>query len=477
MLSPSSVETGAGLREVFRIALPASLSMLGPMLIRFVDAVMVSRLGGHTGPWCLDAQGVAAMTAFSVESLFVGIISVLNTFVGQNLGAGRLNRCGRYAWSALWACLLPAAAMASLALFAGPIFRLYGHADHLQVREVMYFRYMMVAAFLTLPGTVLETFFFGVQRAGIVFLVMLVSNVVNLVVNYLLVYGTFGFPRLELEGSAIASVIAWGVRFVMLLAMFLSPKIARRFGTRKPIRPDGGCIRDLLRVGWPASVSMFNDVFPWTIFQNVIVARFGEAHLAATAIAFRYIPLSFMPAVGIGVAATAIVGRFMGMGRPDLARRSAHHALRLALVYMGLCALVLGLFGEQLVRFFIQLDPSAVSEQGSAALREQIIAIGGKVMICAAFFQLFDAVGIVFTNALRGAGDTRWPMVIVVILSWGLVAGGGFGIAWLAPSLESIGPWLACSLYVVVLGAAMAWRFERGRWAKIRLIDRDQPTS
>jgi MATE family multidrug resistance protein len=474
LLSPSNVEAGAGLRQVFQIALPASLSMLGPMLIRFVDAIMVSRLGGHTGPWCLDAQGVAAMTAFSVESFFVGLISVLNTFVGQNLGAGRLDRCGRYAWTALWACLLPAAAEASLAFFAGPIFRLYGHAPHLYWREVMYFRYMMVAAFLTLPGAVLETFFFGVQRAGIVFLVMLVSNVVNLVANYLLVYGTFGFPRMELEGSAIASVIAWTVRLAMLLAMFLSPKIARQFGTRKTMRPDGGCIRDLLRVGWPAGVSFFNDVFPWTIFQNVIVAFFGEAHLAATAIAFRYIPLSFMPAVGIGAAATAIVGRFMGMGRPDLARRSAHQALRLALVYMGLCALVMGLFGEQLVRFFIHVIPTAGGEQESAALREQIIVIGGKVMICAAFFQLFDAVGIVFSSALRGAGDTRWPMAVVVVLSWGFVAGGGFAMTRIAPSLGSIGPWLACSAYVVVLGAAMAWRFERGRWAKIRLVGDEQ---
>jgi multidrug resistance protein, MATE family len=166
----------------------------------------------------------------------------------------------------------------------------------------------------------------------------------------------------------------------------------------------------------------------------------------------------------------------MGMRRPDLARRSAHQALRLALVYMGICALVMGLFGERLVRVFIQLDPSAV-EQGSAAgtaasaaLREQIISIGGKVMICAAFFQLFDAVGIVYSSALRGAGDTRWPMIVLVTLSWSMVAGGAYEMTRLAPQLGSIGPWLACSAYVVVLGSAMAWRFERGAWAKISLV-------
>jgi multidrug resistance protein, MATE family len=260
----------------------------------------------------------------------------------------------------------------------------------------------------------------------------------------------------------------------MLLGVFLSARIARDFGTRKSHRPEGQCLRDLLRVGWPAGVSFVNDVLPWTIFQNYIVALFGEAHLGATAIAFRYIPLSFMPAVGIGVAATAIVGRFMGMGRPDLARRGTHSALRIAITYMGVCGLVFGLFGEQLVRFFIQIEPSAAATAASAALREQIIGIGGKVMICAAFFQLFDAVGIVFSSALRGAGDTRWPMMVLVTLSWTMVAGGSYAMTLFAPAMGSIGPWLACSAYVVVLGAAMAWRFERGRWAKIRLVGDDR---
>lgn len=467
----SAPEDGSGLRDVLRLALPAALTMLGPMLIRFVDALMVSRLEGLAGPRCLNAQGVAAMTAFSAESLFIGLISVLNTFVGQNLGAGRLERCGRYAWSALWASLVPAAALASLALFAGPIFRLYGHPAYLHSLEVLYFRYMAVAAFLTLPGSVLETFFFGIQRPGIVFIVSLVSNGVNVVVGYGLIFGAWGLPRMELEGAAIGAVAAWAVRLVILLAVFLSPGIARQFGTRRSVRPDAGCVKDLLRVGWPAGVALFNDIVPWTIFQNAIVAFFGEAHLAATTIAFRYIPLSFMPAVGIGVATTALTGRFIGMGRADLARRSTHNALRLAMIYMGLCGLAMGFFGEPMVRFFITLDASSAGQQAStAALREQIIGVGRWVMVCAAVFQLFDAVGIVYSGALRGAGDTRWPMVVLVTLSWTLVVGGGYAMAWAAPSLGSIGPWMACSVYVVALGAAMAWRFETGQWEKIRLL-------
>ena len=474
LLSPQPGE-GTGLRDVLRIALPASLSMLGPMLLRFVDAIMVSRLPGATGPACLDAQGVAAMTAFSVESFFVGLISVLNSFVGQNLGAGRSDRCGRYAWTALWACFVPAACAASLSLAAGPIFRLYGHSPELYWREVMYFRYMMVAQFLTLPGTVLETFFFGVQRAGIVFVVMVVSNLVNLLMNYLLVYGSWGFPRLELEGSALASIIAWGVRLAMLLGMFLSPKIARDFGTRKSRRPEGQCLRDLLRVGWPAGVAFLNDVLPWTIFQNYIVALFGEAHLGATA---HRVPVH--PALvhaggrhrgGRHRHRGAVHGH--GPARPRAARHALGAANRAGL-HGCLRAGVRPLRRAARAVLHPESSPRSRRTAASAALREQIIGIGGKVMICAAFFQLFDAVGIVFSSALRGAGDTRWPMAVLVTLSWTMVAGGGYAMARAFPQMGSIAPWLSCSAYVVVLGTAMAWRFEQGKWAKISLVRETQ---
>jgi MATE family multidrug resistance protein len=192
----------------------------------------------------------------------------------------------------------------------------------------------------------------------------------------------------------------------------------------------------------------------------------GTEHLAGTTAAMRYMGISFMPAVGIGVAATAIVGRYIGQGRPDLARRRVHVAVSAAMVYMGICGVLFTIFRYPLVRFFVHVSPD------QAMNAEVIVGIGAKVLVCAAVFQLFDAIGIVYIGALRGAGDTRWPMVVTMALSWGLVIGGGVAAVLLLPQLTSLGPWIAASLYVVVLGGVMGWRFEGGAWRKIDLLGR-----
>jgi MATE family multidrug resistance protein len=105
-------------------------------------------------------------------------------------------------------------------------------------------------------------------------------------------------------------------------------------------------------------------------------------------------------------------------------------------------------------------------------MHDRIVRIGGNVMICAAAFQLFDALGIVYIGALRGAGDTRWPMAVSIACSWAVFVGGGIAVVNLLPQLTSLGPWLAASGYIILLGALLAWRFESGAWRRIDLLGR-----
>ena len=136
-------------------------------------------------------------------------------------GAGRLSRCGRYAWAGLWLALLAAVALeAPLAIIARQIFAAYGHPMPIQNLEVMYFRYMVLAGFLTLPSRVLESFFYGIHRSSIVYAASIASFVVNIVAIYPLIFGKWGFPRLGLEGAAIGSLIAWTVQLAILAAFF-----------------------------------------------------------------------------------------------------------------------------------------------------------------------------------------------------------------------------------------------------------------
>ncbi len=123
----------------------------------------------------------------------------------------------------------------------------------------------------------------------------------------------------------------------------------------------------------------------------------------------------------------------------------------------------MALFRGSLVGVFVsEGDPSVASE---------VLAIGSRLMICAAVFQTFDAVGIVYTGALRGAGDTMVPGVATIVLSWTLIVGLGAWLAWNHPGLASVGPWIGASAYIIVYGVWMALRFERGAWRRIRLLE------
>ncbi len=472
---------------------PASLSMLNATLMRFVDGIMVSFLG----PIPLTAQFYGGLAAFVPESFATGMLGVVNTYVSQNSGANRPLLCGQYTRAGVVIAILFCLLIAPLALVAGQIFALMGHPPELASVEAMYFQYMIVAVFITLTARPLEQFFYGVHRPRIVLLASICSNVVNPVLGYLLIFGVGGyivlsrwswgvpirefiesvpflqFDGMGLRGGAIANIISWGLQLAILLAVYLSPEMHRQYGTRRIAQTHMRHCLEILRLGWPPGLQFLSDVLPWMVMIGIFIAPFGLEHMAASSVAMRWMPLSFMPAVGIGIATTALVGKYIGAGRKDLARSRAHTALALALVYMGCCGLAFLLLRDPMVRLFISIPGSEAPTD--AALIERTISIGGYIMICAAVFQLFDAVGIVYMGALRGAGDTLWPMVVTVACSCGITLGGGYAFVNLFPRLTSIGPWIAGSLYVVVVGSLLAMRFESGKWRKIDLLRGSEP--
>jgi len=161
-----------------------------------------------------------------------------------------------------------------------------------------------------------------------------------------------------------------------------------------------------------------------------------------------------------------MVGKAMGMKRPDIAVARTMLAMKITVGYMGLCALCFVLFREQLIAIFI-------NEGTPAAERARLIEIGVVIMIAAAVFQIFDAVAITLTGALRGAGDTVWPGVATIILSWVCIPGIGYVLIVTMPQLGSIGPWIGASLYIIGLGISLGLRFKGGAWKTMSLIDGD----
>ena len=181
-------------------------------------------------------------------------------------------------------------------------------------------------------------------------------------------------------------------------------------------------------------------------------------------VALKYMHLGFMPAMGISVAVNSLVGKYIGAGKPDTGVARARLGLAMAVLYMTICGVLFYIFRHPMVAFFVGGDVSPED-------RVRIIEIGGKIMICAAVFQTFDAFGIVYTGALRGAGDTLWPSGAAIVYSWLFIVAGGWLLAIYVPEWESIGPWVGAAMFIFLFGLTMSLRFETGGWRKIKLLD------
>ncbi|MEM1423711.1 MAG: MATE family efflux transporter, partial [Planctomycetota bacterium] len=221
-------------------------------------------------------------------------------------------------------------------------------------------------------------------------------------------------------------------------------------------------IRGILRLGWPASLMQRNELLGWYIFMAILVGAFnvpGEppVHTDAGWIVLRYMHLSFMPAVGLSIALTSIVGKYVGAGDEETAIRRIWLGLALTIAYMSVCAGAFVVFREQLVGVFIDADqePEAVDE---------VVRLGATMLIVAAAFQFFDAVAISLAGALRGAGDTVWPGIVTIVLTWVVLVGGGYTMVVAVPQWESLGPWMGAAGYIFFLALAFFWRFLRGGW-------------
>jgi MATE family multidrug resistance protein len=216
-------------------------------------------------------------------------------------------------------------------------------------------------------------------------------------------------------------------------------------------------LRTLLVVGIPSGVQVVAEVLAWSLFGAWVIGVFGTTAMSANNYMMRYMILGFMPCFGISTAVTALVGRYIGMGRPDLAERRAHLGFLVAAVYMVACGAFFYIARRPLIGLFTD-DP-------------EIIRQGAVLLTFAAGYVVFDAMYIVYNSALRGAGDTFVPAVATGLLCWSIMLGGGFWVAHFFPGLGAAGPWIAGMVYGISLGLFVFFRFRRGGWKLIHLDD------
>lgn len=488
----------SALAEMLRIAIPSVATMASYTVMQFADKLMVSRIGPE--PIYVAAQSNGGILAWVLAAFVLGMTGVVNSFVSQNLGAGKPRRGAAYAWNGMWVSIAYYIVFIIPAIFIVPKYFAMIHDDQALITlETQYAVVILAGVVFTMCSRTIHHYFYGLHRPWVVLISALSANVVNILLNILFIFGdqqlvsdgmfagiinpvtgafaslaaSLGIEPMGLIGAAYATIIGGAIEFIIPLALFVSPRYARMFGTLKAWRLSAECLKGIFKVGLAPGLMFVNEILCWNMLMVWLVPMGGKAvgddpvlHNTMGWIALQYMHLSFMPAVGLSIAAQAMVGKCMGMKRPDLASKRAMLALKITLGYMGLCALMFVLFRKQLVEVFI--DDATPPDQ-----RAKLIAIGSSIMIAAAVFQLFDALAITASAALRGAGDTIFPGVVTIILSWTCIIGVGYALVIFAPSLGSLGPWIGASLYIIMLGIVLGIRFAQGKWKTLSLVQED----
>lgn len=395
-------------RRVVVMAAPVIGENLLQTMLGIVDTILVAGLGAAA----LAGVGTALQVVFVIVAALTALSAGASILVAQAFGANDLATACRYArqalvWSALVSIPLAALGVPLVPALVG----IFGLQDDV-ARIAIAYLHVTIATIVTvivqlIGGGVLR----GVGDSRTPMLITLAANGINVVLAYALIYGHWGFPAMGAVGSAWATFFSRLVGALVIVAVLWRGRSGLRISGPGTWYPDLHVARGVLRIGLPAALE---EVVIITAFATMtpIIATLGTVALAAHRVVINVLSLSFLPGLGFGLAATALVGQSIGARRPDEARTIAAIAIRWAVTWMGCLGLIFFLFAAYLMRMFTD-DPVMIS-------------IGARSIAIMAVAQPLWAGSMVWAGALRGTGNTRLPLLITSLATWAVV-----GIGWL----------------------------------------------
>jgi MATE family multidrug resistance protein len=421
---------------MFALAVPVVLAELGWMTMGLVDTLMVGRLS----PEAIGAVGVGSSVFMGIAIFAMGLLLGLDTLVSHAFGAGRLEDCHRWLLHgiALALALAVPITIVLLLLSAG----LDGWGLDPEVLALTR-PYLDAVAWSALPLLLYAAFRRYLQGMGIVRPVMIalvLANVMNVIVNWLLIFGNLGFPAMGVTGAAWATVASR-----VAMAGFLGAVIVYREQEQRPglfetsLRIDPEWLRRLIALGFPAAGQVTLEVGAFAA-ATALAGRLVPASLAAHQIAINIAAFTFMVPLGVSSAGAVRVGHAVGRRDPEGAARSGWTALLFGVGFMACAAAAFVLIPGWLI--------------GAFTRDEGVLRIGVTLLMVAAVFQLFDGLQGVATGVLRGLGDTRSPMLWNLAGHWFIGLPLGYTLCFVT-GFGVIGLWWGLSTGLIICGVAL----------------------
>ena len=433
--------------KTLQLSYPIMIGQLGIVLMGVADIVMIGKLDAIN----LAAASLANSVYFLIAIIGMGTLTAVSPLIAKSKAEGHNNDCAILFRQGIWASII-------LAVFIGLILfvlaeNLYWFGQSERVTELTK-NYLHVLNLGTLPLLV----FLGVKQfsdgLGITkpsAVITILALLMNIVLNWLLIYGNWGFPKLGLLGTGFATSIS---RLFMGISMYLyvrSNSIYEHYRKLKEHKYDSYWLIKIFKVGLPSGFQYFFEVGAFA-FAAIMIGWIGEYELAAHQIAINIASVTYMVATGLSAGGSIAVGDALGRRNRQDIIRSGYAAVILATAFMGVCAIVFSLFNQWIVGLYI--NDLHVEEMASGLL------------IIAAFFQLSDGIQCVGLGILRGIGDTKIPTVITIIAYWVIGIPIGYYLGF-KTGLSLYGIWISLSIGLSFSALLLTFRFKK----RSRLID------
>jgi len=451
----------AGIRHLLQVAIPLIVSHATHGLNLFLDRMLLA----WYAPECFAAALQSGFLSWAVTSFFFGTIAYAGTFVAQYVGANRPREVGPAIWQGLYLALFASGIMAMIAPWSGSIFAAIGHEEPLPALEATYFSILMTHGWAFLILQALLSYWSG---RGLTRFVMLVNGLVaavNFTLNLWLIFDPPAPFVGGMAGAAHATVLANVVGIVVCAGYAFSRRAHAEHRTRD-WWPRPQLLFRVIKFGVPSGLHHFVDMLAFTTFM-MVVGVFGFEAQFASNIAMNTNFLLFIPAVGLHVACSILAGQFAGAQRPDLTERMNAGALALSCGYMIVVSALYILAPDLFIRWFRgNMGPDEW---------EPLRQLACTLLIVVAVYSVFDTFILVFSGTLKGAGDTKFCMLVSAVFSQVLLLWPCVAVAHFRQHYDRdtglLMAWGLCAFYIMFSGLMFALRYRQGKWRRMKVID------
>ncbi len=444
-----------GIKELLILAIPMIISTACDGIMTLTDRLFLARVG----PEQMNAALGGGVTMQMLMFFFVGLTGYSTALVAQYFGANDKPKATIAAFQAILITLLAW----PIILIIKPLTIEYFHFMKIPESQIGYqIDYLNILAWGGLFGMLRYTlgcYFSGIGKTKIVMIATLVAMVVNVILDYILVFGKFGFPAMSVKGAALATVIGAFCAMVILFIAYLNHTNRAEFAVMKSFHFNRSIMKKLIYYGSPAGIEMFLNFLAFSFMVSLFHAQ-GEVVATASTIMFNWDLVSFIPLLGIEISVTSLTGRYMGAQNPELAHRSAISAVKSGVFYSAIILALFVFIPKTLVQVF---HPETASD-----VFEGAIPIAVSMIRIASLYVLVEAVMVAMVGALRGAGDTYFTMIASVTAHWSIVP-----MLYLALNVFKLSvpfSWFLLVLLFLVFCTVLIYRFHSGKWKKLRVI-------